>query len=103
MLRPIDLTITIQHASEANRAQNQDNARPEVAQHQFAEKLNKEVQHNDQHVTQTNKAEENRVERDGKGPGGKKGGGKKRREAEKKAAKPLVMNQRGGSMLDISI
>ena len=103
-LRPIDMTITIQNASEANRVQqSNDNTRPEIAQQQFADRLNKEVQLSDQQVAQTPKSEHARVDRDGRGNTGGKDSGQKKKPADKKTGKPPAARSSGGSMFDISV
>jgi len=102
IVRPIDMTITIQNAADANRAGSNEHARPETVQQQFAERLQKEFQLNDQHVMQTNKTEENRVDRDGRGNGGGGPGGKRGGKDKKDARAPRQITG-GGSMLDISV
>ena len=100
MLRPIDMTITVQRTPELNRSQTGENARPEVAFQQIAEKVNRDTQQQDRQVSQTNKSEGERVDPDGRGSGGGGARGKKKGQ-EKKDKKTASSN--GGSMFDVSI
>ena len=100
-LRPIDMTITVQHASEVSRPHTGDQTRPEIAQQQFADKLNRETQLQDQQVLQTNKAEEAKVDPDGRGSGGGHRGSGKKKDDKKKSQKPVSTT--GGGMFDVSI
>ena len=99
-LRPIDMTITVQHASEVSRSHTGDQARPEIAQQQFADKLNRETQLQDHQVLQSHKSEEGKVDPDGRGNSGGRGSGKKK-DDKKKEQKPV--RAAGGSMFDVSI
>ena len=91
-LRPIDMSITVQRTPEMTRAN--ENARPEVTQQQFADRLNKESLLQEQRVVNTHKSEQNNVDPDGKGHGGFQKRKKKKDEKGKKNT---------GSMLDISV
>ena len=103
MLRPIDMAITVQYAADAARAStNQTAARPEVAQQQFTERLEKQVKMQEKQVQNANEAEKNEVNPDRKGHGGgyqprKKPGQKK---PEAKQSKPKFHSE---SMYDIKI
>ena len=100
---PIDLSITLQRTTELAR-QPGETARPEMAQDQFAERFNREVRQNEQQVTQTNRAEENIVNRDGRGNSGGANLRQKKKNDEKKDKKPCTNTiGSGGSLLDISI
>lgn len=101
-LRPIDMTITLQRAPEINRNQTGENVRPEVAQQQFADKINREVHLQDQHITQTNKTEDGKVDRDGRGNDGG-GSASNRKKREKKEDHPSKPSTTSSSMFDISI
>ena len=102
-LRPIDMTITIQNASEATRAGHTDAGRPETVQQQFAEKLQREVQHDDQQVLQTNKTEDNRVDRDGRGNAGGGSSKKKKKPSSNQGTKQSSATSGGKSMFDVSV
>ena len=71
MLRPIDMTLTIQHAADAHRAGTSDSgsARPEVASQMFADRLEKQARLQEQQVQNTNAAEKNDVNPDRQGHG----------------------------------
>lgn len=104
MLRPIDLTVTIQGAAEAQRAGMQGNqaGRPEVAGQMFAERLEKQVRQQEQQVAQANEADKPDVNPDRKGHGGGYQPNRKQKKTEPpkpKTSKPLL----GESMYDIKI
>lgn len=100
-LRPIDVTITLQRAPEATRTQTGENTRPEVAQQQFADRMEREVQHQDRVVIQTNKTEDNRVDRDGKRGGSGENARKKKQQQKDKPAS--ARSGSGDSMFDMSV
>ena len=72
MLRPIDVTMTIQGSAEAQRAglQGSQAGRPEVASQMFADRLHKQVREQEQQVSQTEQTEQSNVNPDGRGHGG---------------------------------
>jgi hypothetical protein len=94
------MTITVQRTSDVNRSHTGENTSPEVAHQQFADKLNRDLQHQLQNVVQSNKAEEGRVDEDGRGPGGGYGGRKKKK---KDSPKRQPVPAGGGSMFDVSV
>ena len=107
MLRPIDVTLTIQHAPDAQRANpnNSQSARPEVMQKMFAEKLEEELRQQEKQAREVDRSEKNEVHRDRKGDGtGYQGN---RRRPQKKApanANPGRLNDLGReSMYDIKV
>jgi hypothetical protein len=105
MLRPIDMTLTIQGAADAQRAgaQGAQAARPEVASQMFADRLEKQVQQQQQQVMQSNVAEKADVQPDRQGHGG--GYQPNRKPAQKKAepAKAKTSKPMGESLYDIKI
>jgi len=102
MLRPIDMAITVQHAADAARAgTNPNQGRPEVAQQDFTNRLEKQVEMQKKQVQNTNETENNNVNADGKGHGGAYNPRKKKREKPTKAkAKPKFYTE---SLYDIKI
>ena len=105
MLRPIDVTLTIQHASEAHRAGAGDthSGRPEVAQQMFAERLEKQIREQEKQAREVNQSEKSEVTPDRKGDGS----GYKR-SSKKQDKKPLTkpdksQSQSGESMYDIRV
>ncbi|MCL2664422.1 MAG: hypothetical protein FWE82_02305 [Defluviitaleaceae bacterium] len=99
-LRPIDVSITVQRTPEM-RAQT-EGLRPEIAQTQFADKLNKDIAQQERQVNQPQKTEDAKVQPDGKGNAGYAGKQKKRG----KNAQPTDKNKQtgqSGSMLDILV
>ena len=104
-LRPIDLNLNVQHASDMARAggNNNLNARPGTAQQMFAERLEKQTRQLEQQVIKSNQSEKGQIQRDGRGNAGRYQS--QRRPAKKKPAKGQVATDHGGSesMLDIKI
>ena len=105
MLRPVDVTLTIQHASDALRASSGDaNAgRPEVAQKMFAERLEKELREREKQANEVGRSEKGEVnpDRRGDGTGYFKNG-------KTKSRKPLTKQDKvrefsGESMFDIRV
>ncbi len=98
-IRPIDLQMTVSRASEVNRVHDTDTSKNQMAQQQFAEKLQKEAVQHEHQVVLTNKTEGRNVDKDGKGNGAhsnKKDGKQKEKDAQKEKRKPL-------GILDISV
>ena len=101
MLRPIDMTMTIQGASEAHRAGAQT-ARPEAASQMFADRLEKQVKMQEQSIMQSNQSEKADVQPDREGHGG---GYKPKRKPAQKKPEPEKKNKKsiGESLYDIKI
>ena len=105
MLRPVDVTLTIQHASEALRANSGDahSGRPEVAQKMFAERLEKEIREREKQAREVGQTEKNEVNPDRKGDGTGY-----YKQAKKQSKKPLTKHEKsrefsGESMFDIRV
>lgn len=100
-IRPVDMIAPVQTSPDINRTAQNETNRPHVANQQFSEQLQKEVQLNDQQVTQTNQTEGRSVDKDGKGNAdsgqGKKRGRRNHSEQERKKEKQST------SMFDVSI
>ncbi|MCL1846177.1 MAG: hypothetical protein FWF77_09770 [Defluviitaleaceae bacterium] len=106
MLRPVDLTLTIQNAADAQRAgfQGTQAGRPEVASQMFADRLHKEVRQQEQQVGQTSLAEKADVnpDRQGDGKGYQPNRKPPNKKTEQSKVRPTKMNV-GESMYDIKI
>jgi len=103
MLRPIDMTLTIQGTSEAVRAgaQGLQAARPEVASQMFADRLEKQVRQQEQQVLRSPEAEDVDVNTDRQGQGG---GYKPKQQRSKTEEKPKPKaKSTGESLYDITI
>ena len=99
-IRAVDMAMPVQRAPEM--AQNlRGDQRPEVQHQQFAQRLNKEAQQQEQSVQQTPQSENTNINKDGRGSGGYQGGRSKKR--EKKGQQTTKIKQSTSSMLDISI
>jgi len=104
MLRPIDMTMTIKHSVDANRAGAGDAhaSRPEVAAQMFADRLEKQAKMQETTVNQTENSEKKDVNRDRSGNGG--GYDPKRKKKKTSAAvTPDKSKPTGESMYDIRI
>ncbi len=100
-VRPLDIALTVQRTPEIKSNTANEGARTEAMMQQSAETIKKEVRLQDQSVMQTNKAEENTVNRDGRGNSGYakgQGRGKKKREPEKSKAEAKYSGR-----LDVSV
>ena len=97
-LRPIDMQMPVQRSADVVQASNNAAHRPEYLQQQFAERLQREADHNDKHVRQSNKSEEETINREGRG--GSRRGAKKDEKDKKKAA---LRAFNGGSIIDIKV
>jgi hypothetical protein len=104
MLRPIDMTLTIQHAADAHRAGAGDAnaARPEVASQMYAERMEKQVKAQEQQVNQPNQSEKSGVQPDRQGYGG--GYKPNRKPGQKKDTKATTAKKNSGeSLFDIKV
>jgi len=104
MLRPIDMTLTIQHAADAHRAGAGDAnaARPEVASQMYAERMEKQVKAQEQQVNQPNQSEKSGVQPDRQGHGG--GYKPNRKPGQKKDTKTTTAKKNlGESLFDIKV
>jgi len=70
MLRPIDLTMTIQHAADAQRVNTNTQGRPEVTAQQFADRMEKQNKLENSQVIKSNESEKSDVNPDREGFGG---------------------------------
>lgn len=64
-IRPVDLQVMLPKSSEVAQIHNNISNRPESQQQLFAQHLQKQVEHNQQQVLQTNKSERQNVDKDG--------------------------------------
>ena len=103
MLRPIDMTLTIQNSSEAVRAGavGLHSERPEVAGQMFADRLEKQVRMQEQQVNKTPESEKNDVNPDREGHSG--GYQPNRKPTRKKPDKPKIPKPSGESLYDIKV
>jgi hypothetical protein len=103
MMRPIDLTLTIQNSSEVVRAgaQGLQAARPEVASQMFADRLEKQVQQQQQQVNKSPESEKGDINPDRDAHGG--GYQSKRKPSQKKSEKPKTTKPSGESLYDIRV
>ena len=99
-LRPIDMQMPVQRSADVIQASNNAAHRPEYLQQHFAERLQREVEHNEKHVRKSNKSEEDTIKREGRG-NSKHGSERDNKEKEKKRA--ALSSLMGGSLLDIRV
>lgn len=100
MIRAVDLAMPVQRATEMTQSQRGEN-RPDLLHQQFAARLSKETDLQQQQVQQTPESEEAQIQKDGRGSGGQ---GENRRgkkgKKEQEVAKPKRVSD---SMFDISL
>ncbi|MCL2605033.1 MAG: hypothetical protein FWD90_11200 [Defluviitaleaceae bacterium] len=103
MIRPIDINLNIQHAPDVARMSATENqGRPEIAAQQHADRLEKQIRHQQEQVQRHDAAERPNVNPDHKGHGGGYNPKRKpmqKKEEEKKKTPPKT----GGNLLDIRI
>jgi len=99
-LRPIDMAMPVQRSADVVQVTSNAARRPEYLHQQFAERLQREVDHNEKHVRQSDKPEEEIIKRDGRRQS-RHGADKKSKEKEKKKA--ALSAFMGGSILDIRV
>jgi hypothetical protein len=83
------MALTVQRTPEIKSNTANEGTRAELVMQQSADTIKKDVQMQDQSVMQTNKTEQNNVDRDGRGNsgyGGRQGKGKKKQESEARGA-----------------
>jgi hypothetical protein len=104
MVRPIDINLNIQHASDVARMVTTENqGRPEIAAQQYADRLEKQSRQQQEQVQRKDAADKSGVNPDRKGYGG--GYAPKRKPVPKKETtqKTSAPKKPGESMLDIRI
>jgi len=89
----------VQRSADVIQASNNAAHRPEYMHQQFAERLQRETEHNDRHVRQSNKSEERAVGREGRGHS--RNGSRKESDKDKKKA--ALRSLISGSTLDIRV
>jgi len=99
-LRPIDMQTPVQRSADVVQASNNAAHRPEYLHQQFAERLQKEAEHNDKHVRQSNRPEGEVIKRENR-EHSKRGSERENKEKEKKKAALSAFTS--GSILDIRV
>jgi hypothetical protein len=95
------MALTVQRTPEIKSNTANEGTRTQQFTQQAVDTIKREVQIQDQSVLQTNKTEQNNVDRDGRGSGGyagRRGKGKKKQDEEKQGSQ-LQYNGR----LDVSV
>ncbi|MCL2498740.1 MAG: hypothetical protein FWE90_00210 [Defluviitaleaceae bacterium] len=103
MVRPIDINLNIQHASDmARMGATENQGRPEVAAQQYADRMEKQVRQQQEQVHRHDPSDRANVNPDGKGHGG--GYNPKRKIMQKKEEeKKKTPKKMGDNLLDIRI
>ena len=99
-LQPIDMQMPVQRSADVILASNNAAHRPEVMRQQFAEQLQRETEHNDKHVRQSNKTEESLMRQERRGASKRGPQGDKKDNEKKKAALELF---KSGNIIDIRV
>ena len=98
MLRPIDLALNIGHAQEMRQGAESQNARPELAMQQFADRLEKQVRESREQVQRQDAPQKGMVHKDREGHG--KGYKPKFKQKKEEPKKKAVVKE---SMFDILV
>ena len=98
-IRVVDMALPV-HRSAEMQANQRGDARSDVQQQQFAQRLSKEQEIKEQQVQETPKPEGEHINKDGRGSGGAYSGNRKKEKKEKKSEKT---KQSSSSMFDISV
>lgn len=102
-IRPVDLQVILPKSPEISQIHNNINNRPENQQQVFAQHLQKQVEHNQQQVLQTNKSEKQNVDKDGSNKNKQQAKKKDEDEAKNKNGKGKNPPSGGRGMVDITI
>lgn len=105
-IRPVDLQVMLPRSTEVGKIQNNINNRPENQQQLFAQHLQRQVEHDQQHVIQTNKSEKQTVDKDGSNKNKQQARKKNTNDAkqdDQKNDKPKNSPYENKGMLDITI
>ncbi|MCL1988128.1 MAG: hypothetical protein FWG64_09200 [Firmicutes bacterium] len=100
MIRTVDLAIPIQRVTEMTQLQRGEN-RPDAQHQQFAARLNKETELQEQQVQEAPKSEDAQIRKDGRGNSGY-GGGKNKKKNKQQEEKSKA-TQASTSMFDITM
>ena len=100
-IRPIDMQMPVQRSADVIQASNNAAHRPEHLHQQFAERLQREAAHNEKHVRQSNKPEEETIKRESRRDS--KGRSSDRDSKDKEKKKAALSSLVSGSLLDIRV
>ena len=95
-IRPIDMSGIVQRSQEASQMKHQENNKPLVDNQNFGQHFNKEIKHQMDSVTDSQKSEKKKEQYDAKkkGNGGEyERGQKKKREKKEHAEKVIIKSQ----------
>jgi hypothetical protein len=100
-IRAVDMALPVQRGTELNQNMRGEH-RPEVQAQQFAERINKEANRQEQQVQQTPRGEEASIQKDGRGnSGGYQGNrGKKKKQDGQAVSQPKKASD---SLFDLSV
>ena len=99
-IRPVDLQVLIPRSAEINRADQSEARRPDTLHQMFSETLQKKVEHDLNQVLNTNKTEQDGVDKDGSN---KNKHERNRKNNKKPAEDNKIRKAMSTSMIDISI
>jgi len=105
-IRPVDTQLVMPRAMESSRTAAAESTRPFSEQNQFAQQLQKNINHEQQSVNLMNKSEGQNVDKDGKNNNGGKQNRRERRVDRRGTLDRTDENgvkKPRGSLLDISL
>lgn len=97
-IRPIDLSVLVPKTAEVSKVEHTESRRPEVEGQQFAETMMKQSEHSGQHVIQSNKTEQESVNKDGSNKNQYERKNKKKKKNDQEKTKSNTT-----SMFDVSV
>ena len=101
-IRPMDLQVNIQHSSNVLKSNANMANRADTAAHQFSEMLNQKTEEKMQQVAKSEQAEQNNVNKDGRG-GAAYGGNSKKKQKDKDSKAEEKKPNPYGSQFDFTI
>lgn len=99
-IRAVDLVMPVQRSTELAQSHRGEN-RPDIQHQQFAERLSKEQELQQQQVQQPPQSEEAMIHKDGRGNSGQ--GESKGKKKGKKEQQPAQAKKTSDSMFDITV
>ena len=100
-IRPVDLQVMVQKTAESSRINQHDSAKTDVAQQQFASQFQKEVEIHEQQVLQSNKSEQENIDKNGRGA--KDDSRDKRKKRDRRDSEEQKDPMKSNSIFDVTI
>ena len=102
-IRPLDMQVSVQQSTAVLKSNAQMANRADTAAHQFSEMLTQKTEQKLNQVAKTDQAEQNAVDKDGRGGSGYGGGKKKQNTKQKPEDTPKQKHDPFASKFDFTI